>query len=429
MKNIASSFTLPNGSVLKNRIAKSAMSENFGTRNHAPSKGLINAYKVWAKGNPGLLITGNVMVDSMALGEARNVVVEDYKDFELLKKWARSVEGTGVHLWPQINHPGRQAFAAINRRTVGPSAISLSLGSASKMFKMPKALSDEEIWDIIKRFGNTARIMKEAGFTGCQIHGAHGYLVSQFLSPNSNIRTDQWGGSLSNRARFVLEVYREIRRQVGSDYPIAIKINSADFQRGGFTEEESMEVIRFLSNEGIDLIEISGGTYERPAMINGDRKKSTISREAYFLDYIEKARKLITTPLMLTGGFRSVSIMEQALVDGNLDVVGLARPFCLYPNLANQIFDSSVERFETPIPQIGIKFLDKLGGVELPWYELQIQRIGKGKSPKTNLLAISAFWFSLKSLLLNLFGRINKKRTQLSGFLFGGPLGPNFELF
>jgi len=403
MNNISSSFTLPNGSVLKNRIAKSAMSENFGTRNHAPSNGLINAYKVWAKGNPGLLITGNVMVDSMALGEARNVVVEDYKDFELLKKWARSVEGTGIHLWPQINHPGRQAFAAINRETVGPSAISLRLGSASKMFKIPIALSDEAIWDIIKRFGNTARIMKEAGFTGCQIHGAHGYLVSQFLSPNSNIRTDQWGGSLSNRARFVLEVYREIRRQVGSDYPIAIKINSADFQLGGFTEEESMEVIRFLGNEGIDLIEISGGTYERPTMIQGDLKKSTISREAYFLDYIEKARKLIKTPLLLTGGFRSVSVMEKALEDGNLDVVGLARPFCLYPNLANQIFDGSVEIFETPIPKIGIKFLDKLGGVELPWYELQIQRIGKGKSPKTNLLAIFAFWFSLKSLFFKSF--------------------------
>lgn len=403
MKNIASSFTLPNGSVLKNRIAKSAMSENFATRNHAPSKGLINAYNVWAKGNPGLLITGNVMVDSMALGEARNVVVEDYKDFELLKKWARSVEGTGVHLWPQINHPGRQAFAAINRETVGPSAISLSLGSASKMFKMPIVLSDEAIWDIIKRFGNTARIMKEAGFTGCQIHGAHGYLVSQFLSPNSNIRTDKWGGSLSNRARFVLEVYREIRRQVGSDYPIAIKINSADFQRDGFTEEESMQVIRFLSNEGIDLIEISGGTYESPAMIKGGRKKSTISREVYFLDYIKKARKLIKTPLLLTGGFRSVSVMERALDEGNLDVVGLARPFCLYPNLANQIFDGSVERFETLIPQIGIKFLDKLGGVELPWYELQIQRIGKGKSPKTNLLAIFAFWFSLKTLFFKSF--------------------------
>jgi 2,4-dienoyl-CoA reductase-like NADH-dependent reductase (Old Yellow Enzyme family) len=403
MKNIASSFTLPNGSILKNRIVKSAMSENFGTRHHAPSKGLINAYRVWVKGNPGLLITGNVMVDSLALGEARNVVVEDYKDFELLKEWAKSAEGTGVHLWPQINHPGRQAFAAINKKIVGPSAIPLKMGSASKMFKVPIALKEEEIWNIIKRFGNTARILKEAGFTGCQIHGAHGYLVSQFLSPNSNIRTDQWGGSLSNRARFVLEIYREIRHQVGVDYPIGIKINSADFQRGGFTEEASMEVIRLLGNEGIDLIEISGGTYEKPAMIQGDRKKSTVAREAYFLDYIEKARKLIKTPLLLTGGFRSVSVMENALEDGHLDVIGLARPFCLYPNLPNQIFDGSVKRFETPIPEIGIKFLDKLGGVELPWYELQIQRIGKGKSPKTNLPGILAFWFSLKSLFFKSF--------------------------
>ena len=405
MINIASSFTLPNGSILKNRIVKSAMSENFGTRHHAPSKGLINAYKVWAKGNPGLLITGNIMIDSMALGEARNVVVEDYKDFELLKKWAKSVEGTGVHLWPQINHPGRQAFAAINRETVGPSAISLNMGNTSKMFKLPTALTEEAIWDIIKRFGNTARIMKEAGFTGCQIHGAHGYLVSQFLSPISNVRTDQFGGSISNRARFVLEIYREIRYQVGSGYPIGIKINSADFQTGGFTELESLEVIRLLENEGIDLIEISGGTYEKPAMIQGDRKKSTIAREAYFLDYIEKARKLIKTPLLLTGGIRSVSVMEKALKDGNLDFIGLARPFCLYPNLANQVFDGSVKRFETPIPNIGIKFLDKLGGVELPWYELQIHRIGKGKSPKNNLPGTLALWFSLKSLFVKSFWR------------------------
>ena len=405
MINIASSFTLPNGSILKNRIVKSAMSENFGTRYHAPSKGLINAYKVWAKGNPGLLITGNIMIDSMALGEARNVVVEDYKNFELLKEWAKSVDGTGVHLWPQINHPGRQAFAAINRETVGPSAISLNMGNTSKMFKLPTALTEEAIWDIIKRFGNTARIMKEAGFTGCQIHGAHGYLVSQFLSPISNVRTDQFGGSISNRARFVLEIYREIRYQVGSGYPIGIKINSADFQTGGFTELESLEVIRLLENEGIDLIEISGGTYEKPAMIQGDRKKSTIAREAYFLDYIEKARKLIKTPLLLTGGIRSVSVMEKALKDGNLDFIGLARPFCLYPNLANQVFDGSVKRFETPIPNIGIKFLDKLGGVELPWYELQIQRIGKGKSPKTNLPGTLALWFSLKSLFVKSFWR------------------------
>lgn len=403
MEQIASSFSLPNGSILANRIAKSAMSENFGTANHAPSANLINAYRVWAKGNPGLLITGNVMVDSKALGEARNVVVEDYRHFDLLKKWAQSVEGTNVQLWPQINHPGRQAFALINKKVVAPSAVPLKMGGASKLFTTAKALTEEAIWDIIKRFGNTARIMKEAGFTGCQIHAAHGYLVSQFLSPNSNLRKDQWGGSLENRARFVLEIYREIRRQVGPDYPIGIKINSADFQRGGFTEKESMEVIQLLGKEGIDLIEISGGTYEKPAMIVGNKTKSTKEREAYFLDYVEKARKLTDTPLMLTGGFRSVNIMEKALADKKLDIVGLARPFCLYPDLPNQIFDGSIQRFETPIPRIGISVLDKLGGVELPWYELQIHRLGYGKNPKKNLPGILAFWFSIKSLMLKSF--------------------------
>ena len=291
MKRIASPFTLPSGAVLKNRIAKSAMSENCGTYSNAPTKTLINAYAVWAKGNPGLLITGNVMVDAKALGEPRNVVVEDYTHFERLKQWAKTVEGTGVHLWPQLNHPGRQAFASINKKVVAPSAVPLKMGGASKMFTTATPLTEEEIWDIIKRFGNSARILKEAGFTGCQIHGAHGYLVSQFLSPISNTRTDQWGGPLENRARFVLEVYREIRNQVGPDYPVGIKINSADFQRGGFTEEESMEVVQILSREGIDLIEISGGTYEKPAMVKGNRKQSTIEREAYFFRLYRKSAK------------------------------------------------------------------------------------------------------------------------------------------
>ena len=403
MQQIASPYTLPNGSVLKNRIAKSAMSENIGTFSNAPTQTLINVYSVWAKGDPGLLITGNVMIDSRALGEPKNVVVEDYTHFDLLKQWAKTVEGTGVHLWPQLNHPGRQAFASINKEIVAPSAIPLKMGGASGMFKTATPLTEEAIWDIVKRFGNAARIMKEAGFTGCQIHGAHGYLVSQFLSPISNTRKDKWGGVLENRARFVLEVYREIRAQVGADYPVGIKINSADFQRGGFTEEESMEVVQILSKEGIDLIEISGGTYEKPAMVKGNRKQSTLEREAYFLDYIEKARSITDKPLLLTGGFRSVQVMEDALAGGKLDIVGLARPFCLYPNLAKDIFDGRVARFEAPVPTIGIKLLDKMGGVELPWYELQIQRLGKGKQPKPKLPGIWAFIFTLKGMVIKSF--------------------------
>jgi 2,4-dienoyl-CoA reductase-like NADH-dependent reductase (Old Yellow Enzyme family) len=296
VKNIAAPLTLPNGTVLKNRIVKSAMSENIGTYRHAPTQTLIHAYKVWAEGHPGLLITGNIMIDSRALGEPRNVVVEDYTHFELLKAWAATVQNTGVHLWPQINHPGRQAFSWINKQIVAPSEVSLQMGGASRLFGTPRALEESEIWELIKRFGTTARICKEAGFTGCQIHGAHGYLVSQFLSPNSNQRTDQWGGSIENRARFVVAVYKEIRAQVGADYPIGIKINSADFQRGGFSEEESMAVVEILSQLGMDLIEISGGTYERPAMVKGNRKKSTEVREAYFLEYVEKVRQRTDKP-------------------------------------------------------------------------------------------------------------------------------------
>ena len=225
MKLLRSTFKLPNGTILQNRIAKSAMSENMGTLKNAPTKNLIRAYNVWSKGESGLLITGNIMIDSRAIGEPRNVVVEDYSNFELLQAWAKSNKGTGTHIWPQLNHPGRQAFAAINKKIVGPSAVSMKMGGASSMFKKPTPLTEDEIWDIIKRFGNSAKIMQEAGFTGCQIHGAHGYLVSQFLSPMSNIREDKWGGSLENRARFVKEIYKEIRNQVGKEYPIGIKIN------------------------------------------------------------------------------------------------------------------------------------------------------------------------------------------------------------
>ena len=400
MKHLASSFKLPNGTLLQNRIAKSAMSENMGTLQNAPTRNLIKAYEVWSKGGSGLLITGNVMIDSRALGEPRNVVVEDRSSFKLLQDWAKSCEGTGTHIWPQLNHPGRQAFASINKEVVAPSAVSLKMGAASRMFKKPTPLSEDAIWKIIKRFGNTAKIIQDAGFTGCQIHGAHGYLVSQFLSPLSNTRKDKWGGILENRMRFVIEIYREIRTQVGKEYPIGIKINSADFQRGGFSEEESLEVIRILSKEGIDMLEISGGTYEKPAMVGLKQKKSTQEREVYFLDYIQKARKITTKPLMLTGGFRTVSIMEQALIDGNLDIVGLARPFCLYPELAQDIFCRKIEGFVTPLPSSGIKMIDKMGGIELPWYELQIHRLGKGKRPKKRMSGLLAFWFNLKSMIL-----------------------------
>ena len=400
MKLLNSSFTLPNGTILSNRIAKSALSENMGTKKHAPSKELLHVYKEWAQGSPGLLITGNIMIDYKAIGEARNVVVEDDRDMTLLKEWANSVKGTGVELWPQINHPGRQAIGKINKEVVAPSSVPLQLKGVKGLFSTPRALNESEILNIINRYGNTAKILKEAGFTGVQIHGAHGYLVSQFLSPNSNIREDQWGGSLENRARFAVEVYRNIRRKVGPNYPIGIKINSADFQRGGFTEEESLEVLQILDKEGIDLLEISGGSYESPAMMGHNKKQSTIDREIYFLDYIKKARKHTSKPLMLTGGFRTTSLMEEALSENHLDIIGLGRPFCLYPHIANDIFQNGLQKIKTPTPMTGIKAIDDVGGLDVIWYALQIKRIGEGKGPDPYLSAMKAFrknlWVTLQ---------------------------------
>jgi len=392
---LKSQLILPCGATLKNRIAKSAMSENMSPKHHGPTENIIRVYQKWVNGGAGLIITGNVMIDGKAIAEPGNVLVEDKSNFDLLKKWAAVTHGTATHLWPQINHPGRQAMGFLNKEVVGPSAVKLNLKGLDSMFKKPRALTEPEILEIIERFGNTAAILKEAGFTGVQIHAAHGYLISQFLSPLVNHREDQWGGTLENRARLVLEIYRDIRSKVGPSFPVGIKINSADFQRGGFTQEESIEVIKMLGQEGIDLIEISGGTYEKPAMTGFTKKQSTIEREAYFLDYIQMARELLKTPLMLTGGFRTASTMERVINDGELDVIGLARPFSIYPDLPNRIFDGSLAHLEIPRAKSGLKVLDKSGFLEIKWHEMQIQRMGKGKEPKPNLSAYPVIWSNI----------------------------------
>ena len=401
MNNLQKEIILPNGTKIINRIAKSAMSENLSSKHHAPTPVLINAYREWVQSGTGLLITGNIMIDSKAIGEPRNVVVEDRENFDLLKEWGTTIKGTDVHLWAQINHPGRQAMEQINVDLVAPSAVPLKSGGRKNATKkIPRALRDDEILKIIDAFGNTAIILKEAGFTGVQIHGAHGYLVSQFLSPNTNIRQDKWGGKFENRTRFVVEVYRKIREKVGYDFPIGIKLNSSDFLKAGFSEEESMEVVKILSKEGIDLIEISGGTYEAPAMM-GKKKKSTQTREAYFIDYIKKARKITTTPLMLTGGFRTIQVMENAISSNHVDIIGIARPFALFPNLTNEIFNNAKVDFSTKIQKTGVKAID--AAMNIIWYEAQIKRLGESKKPKPKLSAWSVFlrytWLILEKKL------------------------------
>jgi 2,4-dienoyl-CoA reductase-like NADH-dependent reductase (Old Yellow Enzyme family) len=311
-----------------------------------------------------------------------------------LKEWAEVSQKHGSHLWMQINHPGRQS-PKFNKEVVSASDVQLPMKS---MFPKPRPMTEEEIWKAIEGFGDCALIAKKAGWKGVQIHGAHGYLVSQFLSSLTNLRTDKWGGSLENRARFALEIYRNMRKKVGADFPIGIKINSADFQRGAFTEEESLEVIDMLSNEGLDMIEVSGGTYEKAAMMGAGKKikESTQKREAYFADFIVKARAKTKAPLLLTGGFRTLQVMTKAIENKELDFVGLARPFAVFPYLSKEFFEGTRTEVHIPPVKTGLKFIDKMGFLDISYFSEQMRMMGKGDLPNPKLSVWSVLFNYIK---------------------------------
>lgn len=400
---------LPNGSVLLNRLAKAAMSETLGSYDNRPTPKLVKLYRRWAASGIGLLITGNVMIDRRALGEPGNVVIEDEADLPMLRQWARRATDQGAAHWVQLNHPGKQSPKGLNRSTLSASAIPFREDMAA-FFDTPREATGAEIDDIIRRFGRSAAICKKAGFSGVQIHGAHGYLVSQFLSPRHNQRDDEWGGSAEKRRRFVLAVYAEIRRQVGRDFPVGMKVNSADFQRGGFTEEESMATIHALADAGIDLIEISGGTYEAPAMSGAfsQRKASTVAREAYFL-VAAKLRNSVKAPLMVTGGFRTFAGMNAALHSGALDVIGLARLLAIDPDAPAALLKGRDSPQRVRPITTGIERVDRMGMMEVLWYTLQLKRIADGGKPRPNE---SGLWALAKSVLKNGWGTFRTRRLR-----------------
>ncbi len=399
---LAVPFQLGNKATIRNRFFKSAASEQLGDRNRNPKQGLATLYRTWAEGGSGLVMTGNVMVDRSALGEPYNVVLDHQSDLDAFRSWAQAGKVDGAHIWMQLNHPGKQSPKQVCPEPMAPSAVPLG-PALSSGFNPPRALTEAEIEAIISRFARAAALAQQAGYTGVQIHGAHGYLVSQFLSPHHNRRDDKWGGSLENRMRFVLEIYAAIRAATGPDYPIGIKLNSADFQKGGFSEDDSIRVVKALEEAGIDLIEISGGTYEAPAMMKGKREKnvreSTQKREAYFLQYAAELRKTVNVPLVVTGGFRSRVGMEEALNSGATDMVGLCRPLILRPDLPNAALADPDFRYELKEPSTGIRALDLMTMIGLTWYEGQLWRLSRGKPTRTNLppklVALSIIWKSL----------------------------------
>ena len=392
--NLSSPVTLNSGITIKNRFVKAATSEQLGDKNHDPKPALSTAYARWAEGEVGLSISGNIMIDRTALGEPANVVLDEDSDLNKFRHWTRSATKNGTHLWAQLNHPGKQSPSVLSKNPVAPSAIPLELDMKG-VFNTPKALTEDEIWVLIDKFSHAAKLANSVGFTGIQIHAAHGYLISQFHSAKHNQRNDQWGGSLENRMRFVLEVYKAIRKEVGDTYPIAVKLNAGDFISGGFSEEESMQVAQSLADAGVDLIEVSGGTYESQAMVDPNEapiKVSTKNREAYFLHYAEAIKQNLSIPLIVTGGFRTAQGMLDAINTGATDFIGLARPLMLYPDLPIQAMNDKQATFDVKRPTTGFKKIDKTLMVDLAWWEEQIHLMGKGQEPQINFSPWLAVW-------------------------------------
>ena len=374
------------------------MTEGLAGRLGVPGEELCRLYEIWSDGGAGMLLSGNIMVDRHHLERPGNVVIDRPPDLEMrqaLKRWASSATRKGNHFWAQISHAGRQTQKIVNAKPKAPSAVKLALPGGQ--FGEPVELNCGEIEDIISRFGICAASVKEAGFTGVQVHAAHGYLLSQFLSPRSNRRTDEFGGALANRARPLLAIIEEIRSTVGPDYPISVKLNSADFQKGGFAFEDSLQVAKWLEAASVDLIEISGGTYEQPKLLGIDGMEeeenqnipaSTLMREAYFVDFAMAMRKELKIPLMVTGGFRQSIAMKQAIESGGADVIGLGRPMCVMTDAPNQLLNGIDElpRYESQLALFPkwlswltkLKILRTVSSFAVQyWYYGQIDSLGR----------------------------------------------------
>jgi 2,4-dienoyl-CoA reductase-like NADH-dependent reductase (Old Yellow Enzyme family) len=406
-------LTLPCGAVLRNRLCKAAMTEGLADAHHFATTGHERLYRRWGAGGIGMMLTGNVQIDRRYLERPGNVVIEGAQSqaqLDALSRWSAAAKENGAAIWMQISHAGRQTMKYVASEPVGPSAVQVEMPGG--MFGKPRALNEDEIADIIKRFAHTARIAQQTGFDGVQIHAAHGYLLSEFLNPLTNKREDQWGGSLENRARLLRSCIAAVRDAVGKDFPVSVKLNSSDFQKGGFDFADSRKVAEWLRQDGVDLLEISGGNYEQPVMMGAEglepvfepeKSKSTRAREGYFLDYACAMREAATPPLMVTGGFRTRAAMETAIKDDGVAMIGLGRPLCVDTDAPEKLLEGKAEHltaWESILrigpgwfgPQSTNNTLRMLNGWGIQgWFCLQLLRMGAGKAPNPKLGVFRAF--------------------------------------
>ncbi|EJC99147.1 NADH oxidase [Fomitiporia mediterranea MF3/22] len=350
---LADHVTLPFSKLtLPSRFVKAAMTEELSSWDQArlekrgiPTDELIRVYEEWGKGGYGMIITGNAMITPVDLQNPGNAIV--YKPFEsperlsAFRRWAEAGKRHGALMIMQINHCGRQTSDSLNPNPVSASDVQLERRVGTG-FGKPRPLTKGDIDEIVEQFAYSADFAYRAGFDGIQLHCAHGYLLAQFLSSTTNLRTDEYGGPLENRARIIYRIIEEMKRRVPPTFSIAIKINSVEFQHGGFQPEECRTVCAHLESFGVDFIELSGGTYEEFGFHH--KRESTRKREAFFVEFADIIRPAVkTSKVILTGGFRTGEGMVRTVTSGSTDLIGVARPACEEPDFPNLLLSGSIQ--------------------------------------------------------------------------------------
>lgn len=394
---LADPLTLRCGLQLPNRIVKAAMTEALADADNNPTPRLDRLYARWAAGGPGMILTGNMMVDRRHLERARNVVVDAATDQVALRRYAEACGSVPTVV--QLSHPGRQANRMVQGQPVAPSS-GPAVGLAG-LFARPRALTIAEIGDLRRRFVTAARLVVDAGFDGIQVHAAHGYLLSSFLSPEINQRQDAYGVDLLGRARLLLEIVGDLRDALPAGAVVGVKVNSRDSaERDQRAVDDLVQIAGWLDAAGADFVEVSGGNYESPALLGLDRPadgndggSGADASEAYFEQAAAAVAKAVDLPVLLTGGFRTRTAMEGALEAGAAALIGIGRPLALDPSLARRLVAGAVDELPRPAPRIGgPQRLQKLLGAaaNTGWHRFQMERHGEGRSPVSRLPAALA---------------------------------------
>ncbi|KAL8382436.1 hypothetical protein RB595_006291 [Gaeumannomyces hyphopodioides] len=373
------------GKTAKNRFLKAAMTERLSTwdpkelsKRGVPTPELARVYRRWGEGGFGVILSGNVMIAPDQLeGPGNPIIPADApfsgERFEAFKEVAAQAKKHGSLFIAQVSHPGRQVWDAVNPAPISPSDVTLEGKPMGLTFAKPRPMEKKDFDEVIGGFAHAAEYLYKAGYDGIELHGAHGYLLAQFLSPTTNKRTDQYGGSLENRSRIILEIASAIRERVPDQgFSLSIKLNSVEFQDGGFSPDDCKALCAALDKQGFDFVELSGGTYEASGFKH--HRESSKKREAFFLDFADAiAPELTKTKCYVTGGLRSVAGMVRAL--DTVHGVGLGRPVTHEPDLPAKILAG------TALGALGVKIDEQDIGLSVAASGLQIKLVGRDKQP------------------------------------------------